>query len=45
MGLVDFFSGVFDRPDFADESPELKAIIRMHSTTVGPALSGTRIYT
>lgn len=49
-------SGVFDRPDFADDSPHeqvvfcqdpstgLKAIIGIHSTTLGPALGGTRFF-
>lgn len=53
---IDTYSGVFDRPDFADDSPHeqvvfcqdaatgLKAIIGIHSTTLGPALGGTRFY-
>jgi valine dehydrogenase (NAD+) len=48
--------GVFDRPDFSDDTPHeqvtfctdpstgLKAIIAIHSTTLGPALGGTRFY-
>ncbi|MGB3483317.1 MAG: Glu/Leu/Phe/Val dehydrogenase dimerization domain-containing protein [Mycobacterium sp.] len=49
-------TGVFDRPDFADDTPHehvafgcdersgLKAIIAVHSTALGPALGGTRFY-
>ncbi|MDV8020093.1 Glu/Leu/Phe/Val family dehydrogenase [Rhodococcus sp. IEGM 1330] len=49
-------SGVFDRSDFADAAPHeqvvfcqdpatgLKAIIGIHSTTLGPALGGTRFF-
>lgn len=49
-------TGVFGRPDFADDSPHeqvvfcqdadtgLKAIIAIHSTTLGPALGGTRFF-
>lgn len=48
--------GVFRRPDFADDTPHeqvvycndaatgLQAIIAIHSTTLGPALGGTRCY-
>lgn len=48
--------GVFGRPDFADDTPHeqvvycndaatgLQAIIAIHSTTLGPALGGTRFY-
>jgi valine dehydrogenase (NAD+) len=48
--------GVFGRPDFADDTPHeqvvychdaatgLQAIIAVHSTTLGPALGGTRFY-
>ncbi|MDJ0395820.1 Glu/Leu/Phe/Val dehydrogenase dimerization domain-containing protein [Rhodococcus sp. G-MC3] len=49
-------TGVFGRPDFADDSPHeqvvfcqdattgLKAIIAIHSTTLGNALGGTRFF-
>ncbi|OZC49039.1 valine dehydrogenase [Rhodococcus sp. WWJCD1] len=54
--LLPTVSGVFDRPDFADDSPHeqvvfcrdektgLKAIIGIHSTALGPALGGTRFF-
>ncbi|MDH6198383.1 valine dehydrogenase (NAD+) [Mycobacterium frederiksbergense] len=53
---MDISTGVFDRPDFAEDTPHqqvvfccdertgLKAIIAIHSTTLGPALGGTRFY-
>lgn len=49
-------TGVFDRPDFADDTSHeqvvfccdersgLKAIIAIHSTALGPSLGGTRFY-
>ncbi len=49
-------TGVFDRPDFADDTEHeqvvfcrdtatgLRAIIAIHSTALGPALGGTRFY-
>lgn len=49
-------TGVFDRPDFADDSAHeqvvfcrdersgLRAIIAIHSTALGPSLGGTRFY-
>lgn len=54
--IIDPSEGVFERADFADDSPHeqvvfcqdhatgLKAIIAIHSTTLGPALGGTRFY-
>ncbi|WP_072802590.1 Glu/Leu/Phe/Val family dehydrogenase [Rhodococcoides yunnanense] len=56
LTAIDTSPGVFDRPDFADDVPHeqvvfcrdpktgLKAIIALHSTTLGPALGGTRFY-
>ncbi|BBY66012.1 Glu/Leu/Phe/Val family dehydrogenase [Mycolicibacterium helvum] len=53
---IELASGVFDRPDFADDAPHeqvvfgcdepsgLRAIIGIHSTKLGPALGGTRFY-
>ncbi|SNT49422.1 Glu/Leu/Phe/Val family dehydrogenase [Rhodococcoides kyotonense] len=56
LRIIDTATGVFDRPDFADDTPHeqivfcqdqatgLKAIIGIHSTTLGPALGGTRFF-